>query len=100
MFNFVSSYYNVLFFMSYYDILFMCKRFRQNTFVNSHSYFNYCNIIKFVVLNPLIFKYVDLIIKYTGFESFYYAINLDTVSLFMVFSDIDYLFLSIYYRFK
>ena len=34
-------------------------------------------------------KYVDSTIKYIGFESFYYAINLDVVSSFMIFKDFD-----------
>ena len=34
-------------------------------------------------------------IKYIGFESIHYAINMDVVSLFMIFSDFDYMFLLI-----
>ena len=30
---------------------------------------------------------------YVGFEPFYYAINLDDVSFFMVFSEFDFLFI-------
>ena len=41
-------------------------------------------------------KYVDFTIKYIGFKSFHYAINLDIVSSFVVFSDFDSLFLLIY----
>ena len=41
-------------------------------------------------------KYVDSIVKYIGFESFHYDINLDIISYFMIFSGFDYLFLSIY----
>ena len=39
-------------------------------------------------------KCIDLIIKYIDFESYHYAINLDVVSSFVVFSDFDYMFLS------
>ena len=35
-------------------------------------------------------------IKCTHFESFHYTINLDVVSSFMIFSDFDYMFLSMY----
>ena len=41
-------------------------------------------------------KCVKLTIKCIGFESFHYAINLDIISSFVVFSDFDYMFLSIY----
>ena len=41
-------------------------------------------------------KYIDSTIKYIGFESFYYAINLDVVLSFMVFSNFDFMFISIY----
>ena len=41
-------------------------------------------------------KYVDLIIKCIGFESFHYAINLKVVSSFMIFSDFNCMFLSMY----
>ena len=34
-------------------------------------------------------KYVDSTIKYIGFESFHYVINLNDVSSFVVFSDFD-----------
>ena len=42
-------------------------------------------------------KYMDSTIKCIGFESFHYAINLDVVSSFMVFSDFDSMFISLYY---
>ena len=42
-------------------------------------------------------KCVDLAIKCINFEWFHYAINLDVVSSFVVFSDFDYMFLLIYY---
>ena len=38
-------------------------------------------------------KCIDSIIKYIGFEPFHYAINLDVVSSFVVFSDFDYMFM-------
>ena len=41
-------------------------------------------------------KCVDSTIKYIGFESFHYAINLDIVSSFMVFSCFDSIFLLMY----
>ena len=41
-------------------------------------------------------KSEDLMIKYIGFKSFHYAINLDVVSSFMVFNDFDSIFLSMY----
>ena len=47
-------------------------------------YFSYNNDI----------KCVDSII--IGFESFNYVINLDTISPFVVFSDFDFMFLSMY----
>ena len=42
-------------------------------------------------------KYICSIIKYVGFESIYYAINLYAISSFIVFSNFDYMFLSMYY---
>ena len=41
-------------------------------------------------------KCVDSIIKYIGFESFHYAINLNVVLSFVVFSDFESMFLSMY----
>ena len=41
-------------------------------------------------------KCVGSTIKYIGFESIHYAINLDDVLSFMVFSDFDYMFVSMY----
>ena len=41
-------------------------------------------------------KYVGSTIKCIRFESIHYAINLDVVSFFMVFSDFDYILLSMY----
>ena len=41
-------------------------------------------------------KCIDSTIKCIGFESFHYVINLDVISSFMVFSDFDYMFLSMY----
>ena len=38
-------------------------------------------------------KYVNLTIKCIDFESFYYAINLNVVSSFIVFSHFDFMFL-------
>ena len=40
-------------------------------------------------------KCVDLIIKCISFESFSYVINLDVVSYFVVFSNFDFMFLSL-----
>ena len=42
-------------------------------------------------------KYIDSAIKCITFESFHYVINLDVVSSFVVFSDFDYMFPSMYY---
>ena len=42
-------------------------------------------------------KCVASTIKCIGFELIYYAVNLDIVSSFMVFSDFNYMFLPIYY---
>ena len=42
-------------------------------------------------------KCVNSIIKYIGFESFHYVINLNVVSSFMVFSSFDFIFLSMYF---
>ena len=39
---------------------------------------------------------VESTIKCIGFKSFHYIINLDVISLFMVFSDFDYIFISMY----
>ena len=41
-------------------------------------------------------KCVDSTIKCIGFKSFHYAINLDVVSSFMIFSNFDYIFISMY----
>ena len=52
----------------------------------SHMYYSHkCNI-----------KYVKLIIKYIGFKTFYYAINFYDISSFIVFSNFDNIFISIY----
>ena len=40
---------------------------------------------------------VDSTIKCIDFELFHYAINLNVISSYMVFSDFDYMFLSMYY---
>ena len=42
-------------------------------------------------------KCVDSTIKCLGFESFYYVINLNVVSSFVIFSNFDYIFLLMYY---
>ena len=42
-------------------------------------------------------KYVESIIKYIYFESIGYDINLNVVSLFMIFNDFNTIFLSTYY---
>ena len=42
-------------------------------------------------------KCVGSIIKCIDFESIYHAINFDAISSFMVFSDFDYMFISMYY---
>ena len=42
-------------------------------------------------------KYIGSTIKCIDFESIHYAINLDVVSSFVVFSDFDFMFLSMYY---
>ena len=42
-------------------------------------------------------KCVNSTIKYIDFEPFYYVIILNVVSLFMIFSDFDSLFGSMYY---
>ena len=39
-------------------------------------------------------KCIDSIIKYIDFEPFHYTINLDVVSSFVVFSNLDYMFIS------
>ena len=36
-------------------------------------------------------------IKCINFKSIHYAINLDVVSFFMIFSDFDYIFISMYF---
>ena len=41
-------------------------------------------------------KYVDSIIQYIGFNSIHYTINLDVVPSFIVFSDFNYMFISMY----
>ena len=41
-------------------------------------------------------KCVDSTIKYIGFESIHYIINLNVVLSFIVFSDFDYMFLSMH----
>ena len=41
-------------------------------------------------------KCLNLTIKYIGFESFSYTVNLNIVSSFEVFNDFDYIFISIY----
>ena len=40
------------------------------------------------------------IIKFVGFESIYYAINLGDISSSIIFSDSIFIFLSIYYHFE
>ena len=45
-------------------------------------------------------KCIDSTIKYIGFESFYYAINLDVVLSIVVFNDFDSMFLPMYYYFE
>ena len=52
----------------------------------SHRYFSHKSNI----------KNIDSIIKYIGFESIHYVINLDVVSSFMIFNNFDYIFLSMY----
>ena len=42
-------------------------------------------------------KHVNSTIKFIGFESFYYVIDLNVVSLFVVFNNFYYMFISIYY---
>ena len=56
----------------------------------SHKYFSHNSNI----------KYICSIIKCISFESIYYVINLDVVSLFMVFSDFDFMFFSMYCSFE
>ena len=41
-------------------------------------------------------KCVNSTFKYIDFDSFHYAINLNVVSSFMIFSGFNYMFLSIY----
>ena len=41
--------------------------------------------------------YIGSTTKCIGFESIYYVVNLDVISSFMIFSDLDYMFLSMYY---
>ena len=43
------------------------------------------------------FKCIDSTINCIHFEAIHYAINLDVVSISMVFSDFDYIFLLMYY---
>ena len=52
----------------------------------NHMYFSYNNNI----------ICVDLTIKCIDFESFYYAMNLDVISSYIVFNDLDSMFLSMY----
>ena len=49
----------------------------------NHKYFSHNSNIKYLVL----------IIKYIGFESIRYAINVDVVSSFMIFSDLKLVFI-------
>ena len=42
-------------------------------------------------------KCVGSTIKYISFESIHYTINMNIVSSFMVFNDVDYMFLLRYY---
>ena len=42
-------------------------------------------------------KYIDSTIKYKDFELFRYTINFDVVSLFIVFNNFNFIFLSIYF---
>ena len=42
-------------------------------------------------------KCVDSIIKYISFKLIHYAINLDVVLFFMIFTDFNYMFRSMYY---
>ena len=76
---------------------------------NEQSIFNQRQEIKSIVVSMLQnlsqryyshnsnIKYVDSTIKCIDFESFYYVINLDIVSSFVVFSDFDSIILSMYY---
>ena len=50
--------------------------------------------------NYINIKYVGSTIKYFGFKSIHYTINLNVDSSFMVFSDFDSMFLSMYYLFE
>ena len=71
---------------------------------NKQSIYDYGQEIKSIIVNISYMyskhnsniKCVDLIIKCINFESFYYAINLNIISFSMVFSNFDYMFLSMY----
>ena len=56
----------------------------------NHMYSSYNNNI----------KCVGSTIKYIGFESIHYVINLGVISSFIVFNDFDYMFLSNYCYFE
>ena len=53
----------------------------------NHMYYSYNNNI----------ICVDSTITCIDFESFYYVINLDVISSYIVFNDLDSMFLSMYY---
>ena len=50
--------------------------------------------VKFILIAIVI---TGLNYQMINFKSFYYAINLDVVSLFVGFNDFDYIFISMYY---
>ena len=54
----------------------------------SHGYYSHNSNI----------KYIDITIKYVGFKRIHYAINLDVISFFMIFSDFGYIFMSMYFE--
>ena len=54
------------------------------------------NISKIYYNHNSNFKYLDSTIKYIDFESFHYNINMDVISLFMVFNGFNSMFSSMH----
>ena len=67
---------------------------RQVNQVNDRQYATYWSQI-YSSHNSNI-KYINSTIKYIDFELFHYTINSNIVSFFVVFSNFDYIFISIY----
>ena len=86
MFDFSSACYNVMLLSSFYDALFVWRRFRQVKWIRSVKK---NQIIGASMLKNLNRRYsCHHIIKFIGFISIYYVINLDIVSSFMIFSNL------------